>query len=221
MLRLVALTVVMLAVVVPSVSARSSARIVALSHPAWSPTRAEIAVDATFSDGSSAVAVMAPDGSRVRRLTQAGIYPVWSPDGNRLAVLGYYDPGDAASGNVVRVVNRDGTSTVSGWGATVVIDPETTWHPPSWAPDSERLTFDHSDPTNSPDGIHMARVGDLAYPAILDFDGYAPAWSPRGDLIAYSILHCTCRTRACGDKLDDNGGCGRWPYPQWAVLYVK
>src|SRR5262249_19708998 len=76
-------------------------------------------------------------------------------------------------------------------------------------------------PTNSPDGIHMARVGDLAYPAILDFDGYAPAWSPRGDLIAYSILHCTCRTRACGDKLDDNGGCGRWPYPQWAVLYVK
>jgi hypothetical protein len=34
MFRVVALTVVVLAVVVPSVSARSSARIVAVSHPA-------------------------------------------------------------------------------------------------------------------------------------------------------------------------------------------
>jgi Tol biopolymer transport system component len=215
MFRVVALTVVVLAVVVPSVSARSSARIVAVSHPAWSPTRAEIAVDASFSDGSFTVAVMAPDGSRVRRLTQVGIYPVWSPNGNRLAVLGY-----DGRANVLRVVNRDGTLTLSGWGATQV-NPETTWHPPSWAPDSERLTFDHMDPTDSPDGIVAASVGDLSYPDGLDYFGYAPAWSPRGDLIAYSILHCTCRARACGDKIEGDGDCGRWPYPQWAVLYVK
>jgi Tol biopolymer transport system component len=201
-----------------SLSAGSlSSRIVSISYPAWSPTRAEIAFDARFDDGSSAVVVMAPDGSQVRRLTQVGEHPVWSPNGNRLAVLGY-DGG----GNVVRVVNRDGTSAqFAEWGVTAVIDPETTWHPPSWAPDSERLTFNHEDPTYSPDGLRVARVGDLSYAASLEVLGYAPAWSPRGDLIAYSILHCTCRSHHCGDRIDDGGNCGRWPYPQWAVLYAK
>ena len=215
MFRVLAFTVGVLAVVVPSVSARSSAQIVAVSHPAWSPTRAEIAFDARFDDGSSAVLVMAPDGSRVRRLTQVGTTPVWSPNGNRLAIIGY-----DGRGNVVRVVNRDGTLTPSAWGATLV-EPEPIWHPASWAPDSERLTFDHADPTDSPDGIVTASVGDPSYPDSLDGDGYAPAWSPRDDLIAYSILHCTCHARACGDKIEGDGNCGRWPYPQWAVLYVK
>jgi len=135
-----------------------------------------------------------------------------------LAVMGYDDNG----GNVVRVVNRDGTSPqLAEWGATAVIDPETTWHPPSWAPDSKRLTFVHDDPTYSPDGLRIARVGDLTYPASLEVLGYAPAWSPRGDLISYSITHCTCRTHRCGDKIENGDNCGNWPYPLWAVLYVK
>jgi YD repeat-containing protein len=205
-------------VLASSVSAQSSStKIVAISHPAWSPTRPEIAFDARFDDGSQQVVVMAPDGSRVRRVTQVGEHPVWSPNGNRFALLGY-----DGQENVIRVVNRDGTSSqYDEWGVTVVIDPEATWHPPSWAPDSERLTFNHQDPTDSPDGVVIARVGDLSYPAHLEFLGYAPAWSPRGDLIAYSMTHCTCRTHRCGDKIEGDGDCGNWPYPRWAVLYVK
>jgi Tol biopolymer transport system component len=212
--RVVLIAAGLLVAAVSSAAADSSPNIAAISHPAWSPTRAEIAFDARFDDGSSAVLITTPDGKHVRRLTILGRRPVWSPNGNRIAVIGANDRNE-----FVEVVRRDGTNAGGGW-ATTVIEPEVVPHAVAWAPDSEQLAFNHLDPTISPDGIVVTAVGD-PFTDYFDYDGYAPAWSPRGDVIAYSIVHCTCRKRACGDRIESNGNCGRWPYPVWPVLYLK
>jgi Tol biopolymer transport system component len=73
----------------------SSVRVEGFNHtsdvgPVWSPTRDEVAFQASAADGRpSSIYVVGGDGTRKRRLA-LGHHPAWSPDGGRLAFIDNY-----------------------------------------------------------------------------------------------------------------------------------
>ena len=131
------------------------------------------------------------DGSDVRRLTDNRSddnYPVWSPDGSRIAFIRhpeeYWDPG------AVYTMSADGSEILH-------LTPEPAeFHkvvsaPPSWSPDGEKLAF------AAGSGIRWIRDIDFHPAAVytVNADGTGmrrvlgtlspPAWSPDGRRIAH------------------------------------
>ncbi|WP_217915670.1 TolB family protein [Miltoncostaea marina] len=145
--------------------------------PAWSPDGRLIAF---AGDGgriestgcSSAVWVVRPDGTGLRRLLRDAYAPAWSPEGRRLAVTR-----DDARGRPRVLI-----APAAGGRAR----PLTAGAAPSWSPDGRRLV--------------VARDGDL-YLVDADGTGayrltrtpwaeLDPAWSPDGRWIAvYAVRH--------------------------------
>jgi Tol biopolymer transport system component len=162
-------------------SAPGLAPIESIQHPAWSPTRREIAFKATLSDGSVEIDIAAPDGSALRPIegsepgNSGGAGPWWSPDGDYLAFAGF-----DGRASFVAAARRDGSSPP----AKVVFGEAA-----SWAPDSHRLALDAEDPTGSPTWLTVVDMQTGALERIgpeIDHDGHGPAWAPRRDVIAYS-----------------------------------
>jgi len=170
----------------PSVGAlgRSAGAVLAVDGAvAWSPTRDELAVGAIV-DGESAIFLVHPDGSGLRRVTPVvdpdpraigAAFPVWAHGGERLA----FTSGDSQSPNgttLVRVIDRDGkglrTVAAGDW--------------PSWAPDRRHLVFGTFDPTGSPSGLVVADAQSGAVRQLLDWATGAPEWEPHGRLIAFA-----------------------------------
>ena len=113
---------------------------------------------------SSEIAVSNFDGTEQKRLTKDklyGDYPVWSPDGTRIAFGGGRLYTMAEDGSDVQLVYGDGGSTES----------------PNWSPDGSHIAFvAYDNPrrfvyTVSPDGSDPTRISETLSP---------PAWSPDG-----------------------------------------
>ena len=136
--------------------------------PAWSPDGKRIAFMSNrihgerVVHGGMALYTMAADGSDVRSLAPAilarGTAPVWSPDGRKLAFLGFER--DSESGNYTEealyVVRTDGSGSEKL--AEGVISP-------AWSPDSSRIAF----------------VGDTYVVFVMELDGSRTTEEIRSD----------------------------------------
>lgn len=116
------------------------------------------------------------DGATLTQVTDArgnDAQPVFSPDGRRIAFAS-----DRAGNWDVWVVDADGRNP------TQITNNPMPELRPSWSPDGRRLVFCR---VNPPHGFGELWIVDVASPSMrkLVGEGLYPAWSPRGDRIAY------------------------------------
>jgi TolB protein len=114
--------------------------------------------------------------SRVHRDT-AWFQPSWSPDGKRLALIGYFDNGLSMEGDTrIYVRNPDGRAkVVMTLGGTNTSDV-------SWSPDGKRIVSDSGG--DFPE-IFIVRVATGKWHYVGVTYGANPSWSPGGAWICY------------------------------------
>jgi Tol biopolymer transport system component len=157
-------------------------------NPVVSPNGRRIAFTrwgGSLDDPRTGIWLMKPDGSAQTKLAGTNLlaWPLWSPDGTRVAFSGgSYDP-DGYTYAVVVLRLADGQLT------TIEDASE-----PTWAPDGKRLAF-LSDPIGSyrtgfrnlsvadADGTNRRKVFTLESPGISS----PPLWSTRGSLVAVTF----------------------------------
>jgi TolB protein len=139
---------------------------------AWSPDGRQIA----FLDSNQQLALVDPDGTRLRQLTHAGgtivdrAFPAWSPDGKQIAFvcdhLGRQICLVAARGGAVRQLTR---------GREVENDS------PVWSPDGQWIAFTSTRDTGKPQIYVVASAGGAPRRITHDnrFDA-GLAWQPAG-----------------------------------------
>ena len=152
--------------------------------PSWAPDGSRILFSASggrfgqSTDRSCApnLWVVRPNGSGLRRLVRAGVEPVYSPDGRRIA---FVRP-DARDRPWLYIVGSSGRGQHRiGLGAH-----------PSWSPDGRYLVVERGVGLNRVADLWLLRVSDgratrlTRTPSVSE---QGPAWSPDGRWIAFSV----------------------------------
>jgi TolB protein len=140
------------------------------------------------SDLTSAIAVMAPDGSHVQLLGE-GQEPEWSPDGQQIAFSQRTGDGPVSTG--IFVMRADGTDV-----RRLTTNPSGDDEKPAWTPDGTTLVFSRSTFVSlTPDPVASRSHRDL-YTVAADgtgltkliggpTDDFAPEWLPDGSRVAF------------------------------------
>jgi Tol biopolymer transport system component len=142
-------------------------------------------------DGSD----LAPLYGQAGECVNGAFWPVWAPDGRRLALVCYQDDGSETREATEWWTNVSvlDTATMTRTDVARMTWPESTDNPPSWSPDGTMLAFaiDTWDPTDSfitastiatvpAAGGEITRLTDPGM-----FGGH-PDWSPDGTRIAFN-----------------------------------
>lgn len=145
--------------------------------PEWSPDGTAIAF-ARYLKGGGEIYSVAPDGSRLQRLTDGDSWntqPTWSPDGSRIAFTS-----NRTGSNEIFVMAADGSGEeqLTHLGGKNIVDPQ-------WSPDGTRLIFYLLDDGDwdiwsvNADGTGQMQLTDDPG------DEIYPVWAPDGTRIAY------------------------------------
>ncbi len=124
------------------------------------------------------------DGSGDRQFVEYPIglnHPDWSPDGQKLAMVGYMD--NTYTTWSIHVFNADGSNPVRLTAETGAADSE-----PTWSPDGQRILFTRIDFTSSNQfnsSLWLTNADGSAQRMVVA-DGFVGKWSPDGMRIIYS-----------------------------------
>ena len=137
------------------------------------------------------IALTGLDGGNQQRITHDGWsnhYPVWSPNGNRIAFM-------RAShvGGRLYTMSQDGSDVQS----VSEMDLKVALVPPVWSPDGQRLAFVANEGegiyrdqrnvyTVRLDGSDLVKVGDMGGARFPDLVTVAPSWHPDGERLAFA-----------------------------------
>jgi len=147
------------------------------SGPRWSPDGARIA----FANEGD-LWVMASDGSGLTQLTSIGASrigtPVWSPDGSEIAVV---------IDLVLYVVDASGEGWIAipsdhgGWFSD--------FSPPSWSKNGDQIAAVIEERGAGPHDVYVVAVDGASQTNVSnDGQSHHPAWSPRGNEIAFATF---------------------------------
>jgi TolB protein len=130
-------------------------------------------------DGTRDIYVMNPDGSGRKNITydtQEDYWPVWSPDGTKIAFITFGHDGNNISG--IGVMNADGSNKT-------ILTQSYNNTSPTWSPDGTRIAFGAFFEGTSGFAIYSMNSSDGSELTKLA-DGTNPSWSPDGTKIAFS-----------------------------------
>ena len=146
--------------------------------PAFSPDGASIAFHEADEDGG--IFIAGATGESVRRLTDVGFHPAWSPDGTRIAFTTeeIRDPSTRLAQSTMYVVD------VTGGTPKKIVEGDAAQ--PSWSPSGQRIVY-WSNTGGQRDIYTVAATGGPRTAVTNDPSlDWSPVWSPDGRDIYFS-----------------------------------
>ena len=137
------------------------------------------------------IAVINLDGTSKQRLTENTFldhYPVWSPNGSRIAFISNPDslsiPMELETELFTMASDGTDIKRVTSMRSNVVLAP------PAWSPDGQYLAFLTYDMKDSPPRktLHTVRVDGSNLRMVAENVSSVPAWSPDGQKIAVAMV---------------------------------
>jgi eukaryotic-like serine/threonine-protein kinase len=150
------------------------------TQPAFSPSGQQIAFRSERDGGG--IFLMGATGESVRRLTDFGFNPTWSPDGREIAVAteGAFDPANRESRSKIFRFNLE-TGARRALGVADGVQP-------SWSPHGWRIAYWGLAQPGSRRAIWTVPADGGAPVNVVDdeFYNWSPAWSPDGRFLYFA-----------------------------------